>query len=193
METLRIKHRDFQIIENIKEGVFKCSYKNKEYKVTAFEPGTSFTDELLYNLERVSTSGVKCPKLRWIDKKAGYFVQDYVEGVNVMSILKEKDIDEKLLEQLFNNAYLAKIKGLSLDYSPEKWMVVNGDLYYNDTYCSRYDDRCDLVKAYLRLWFPTTEMEQYLRKNDIFINKSRIKDQYSVNKQIVLVVCKYYK
>ena len=193
METLRIKHRDFQIIEKLDEGVYKCSFKNKDYVATRYEPGTSFSDELLFNLERISNSGVSCPKLRWVDKKAGYYVRDYVEGQNMLSFLGEKDIDDKYLQDLFNNAYLAKIKGLSLDYSPDKWILVDDKLCYNDSFCARYDDRNDLVKAYLRLWFPTTEMEQYCRKNGISIDKSRSKDQYAVNKQIVLMVCKYYK
>ncbi len=193
METLRIKHRDFQIIEKVSDNVFKCSYKNKVYLVTHFEPHTSSADELIYNLERIFSSGVSSPKLRFIDKKSGYYVRDLVEGKKVIEYLGETDITEDQLQQLFNNAFLAKIKGITLDYSPDKWIIADERLIYIDTYCTKYDENSDLVKSYLRLWFPTTEMEKYLQKYGISIDKNRIKDQYSVNKQIVLMLCKYYK
>ena len=193
MEIIRIKHRDFTLIENVSENSFIMEYKNKKYFVRKFVPKSEEGEELTFAMERLSVSGVRIPKLRWIDKKAGYVVSDYIEGVTVMEYLSKNEMTEDLYDQLFKNAYRAKIRGMTLNYEIDKWMISNGELVYVHPIFIIYKKEKDLVDRYLRLWFDTKELAEFMDKNGVFYDKTRIKTEYLTNKHIVLMTCKYYR
>lgn len=193
MEIVKIKHREFAIIKTLSDNSFVAERKNKQYFVRKFTPGTIDGNELTYSLEKIAMSGAKSPKLFWIDKKLGYIVSAYLEGELATEYLSKNDMTEKLYESLFKSNYLAKMNHIALDYSPDKWMVVDQELYYVGTVMSIYEKKKDLTEGYIRLWFNTKELASFLSKNNVFYDKNRIKDEYSTNKEIVLKVCKYYR
>ena len=51
----------------------------------------------------------------------------------------------------------------------------------------------DLVEKYIRLWFNTKETASFMKENGLSFDSGRIKNEYEVNKQIVLMTCKYYR
>ncbi len=193
MEIVKIKHREFSIIQIISDNSFIAERKNKKFFVRKFTPKTQEGEEVSYAVEKISMSGVKSPKLYWIDKKAGYIVSEYLEGQLMSEYLGQNDMSESLYEKLFNNAYLAKRANITLDYEPDKWMIVNNELYYIYPMFIIYKKEKDLTERYIRLWFNTKELAKFLSEKNVFYDKNRIKDEYSTNKQIVLMVCKYYR
>ena len=82
---------------------------------------------------------------------------------------------------------------MTLNYEPEKWMLVNNELYYLSLMTIRYQKPKDLVDRYIRLWFNTNELAKYLKDLGKNYDKSRIKNDFSTNKEIVLMTCKYYR
>ena len=82
---------------------------------------------------------------------------------------------------------------MTLDYEPDKWMLVDGKLYYIYPSFIMYSKEKDLADKYIRLWFNTKELANYLAKLGVFYDKSRLKEDFQTNKQIVLTVCKYYR
>lgn len=193
MEIIRIKHRDFEILDTLSENSFLLERKGKKYFARKFTPKTQEGYELTYSVRKLSTSGVKIPKLYWIDGKAGYIVSEYVEGQYVSDYLAEKDLEEKYYESLFRTAYFARMSNLTLDYEPYNWMIVNNELVYLSPMTILYQKEKDLVDRYLRLWFNTKELAKYLAEKGKNYDKSRLKDDFSTNKEIVLMTCKYYR
>ena len=193
MEKIRIKHRDFEIVETISDDSFLMKYKDKNYFVRKFDPKSEVGKILSYAVERIAHSGVKSPKLYWIDNKAGYIVSEYVTGMNMMEYLSKNDMSEELYDQLFKIAYLARVKGMTLNYEIDKWMIRNNELVYIYPSFIVYKKEKDLVEKYLRLWFNTKELASFMDKNGVFYDKSRIKNEYATNKNIVLMTCKYYR
>lgn len=193
MEEIKIKHRIFQKVKDLSNESFLATYKDKTYEVLKFDHKTESGGALVFALNRIKNSGVKAPKLYWIDKKAGYAVREYLEGETVMNYISRENLPDDFYKQLFLNEYMAKINKMTLNYEPDKWIIVNGTLYYVFPQFINYNEEKDLVKRYLRLWFNTKELVQFLNKNGLSFDKSRMKDELVTNKEIVLMVCKHYK
>ena len=193
MSEIKIKHRIFEKVRDLSDESFVATYKGKEYEVFKFDYKTEAGDALMYALNRLKNSGVKAPKLFWIDKKAGYAVREYLEGENVLKLLSKENLSEDLYKQLFLNEYYAKASGMTINYEPDKWIIKDNTLYYMLPQFIIYNEEKDLVKRYLRLWFNTKELVQFLNKNGLSYDKPRLKDELVTNKEIVLMVCKYYK
>lgn len=193
MESIKIKHRLFEIVEQRSETSFIATFKNKKYFINKYEPHTEAGDELSYSVSRIKSSGIKAPKLFIRDRKNGYVVREFIEGQSVMSLIAEKDLDEEIYRQLFVNAYMAKLNRMTLNYEIDKWILKDGELYYVYPHFIIYDEEKDLLKRYLRLWFNTKELIQFLDKHDLSFDKTRLKDEYTTNKEIVLMTIKHYR
>ena len=192
MSELKIKHRLFENVEE-KENYILATYKNKTYEITKFEPRTEEGDALSYLTKRISTSGIKSPKLFFIDKKQGYIVKEHLEGITIMELISKEDLNEDIYSQLFQIAYLAKINRMTLNYEIDNWLLVDNVLYYTLPDFIMYNEEKDLVKKYLRLWFVTKDLVTFLSNHGLSIDKNRIKDEYTVNKEMVLMTIKHYK
>lgn len=193
METIKIKHRTFEIIERLSLDNFIVERKGKQYFVRQFDPKSQEGKELAYCLKNLSTSGVKIPKLHYLDDRNGFAVSEIIIGEKLSDYLSHSDMSEELFEQLFRNAYFAKVHSMTLDYEPEWWTLVNNTLYYTRPIFIKFQKEKDLADHYIRLWFNTHELAKYLAKLGISYDKSRIKDEYSTNKQVVLTVLKHYR
>lgn len=193
MSEIKIKHRIFEKVKDLSDESFLATYKDKEYEVFKFDYKTEAGDALMYALTRIKNSGVKAPKLFLIDKKAGYAVREYLEGESVMELLSKENLSEDLYKQIFQNAYYAKVNGMTLNYEPDKWIIKDNTLYYMLPQFITYNEEKDLVKKYLRLWFPTKELAQYLANHNLSFDRTRLKEELATNKEIVLIVCKYYR
>ncbi|MCR4911524.1 MAG: hypothetical protein K5925_03270 [Bacilli bacterium] len=193
MSEIKIKHRVFEIIEEKDSGSLIASYKGKKYYITKFEPKTQAGNEITFSCTRIQSAGIKAPRLRWVDKKLGYIVRELIEGVSVMELISKSDLEEDIYHQLFLNAYLAKINAMTLNYEPDKWIMSDGKLYYVYPHFIIFDKSKDLIDRYLRLWFPTKELVQFLSKNGLTFDAKRLKDEYTTNKEIVLMTLKHYK
>ena len=72
-------------------------------------------------------------------------------------------------------------------------MLVDDRLIYVGTYCEKYDPRFDFTKGKMREWFMTKELAAFYEKNGVLFDKKRLKDEFSANKEMVLMTCKYYQ
>ncbi len=193
METIKIKHRLFTVIQALPDNFFLLERKNKRYLAEKFDPHSIEGKETSYAYSKLKYSGVSSPSIYLIDDRNGYAVREYVEGEKVSEILAREDLSENIIEQLFNNAYLARNSQITLNYEPDYWIIVNEKLIYTYPMVIKFNKQKDLVEKYIRLWFNTVELRQYLSKLNINFDKSRVKQENLVNKEIVLMTCKYYK
>ena len=193
MDSIKIKHRIFEKVKDLTDDSFLATYKGQEYEVFKFDYKTEAGDALMYSLMRIKNAGIKAPKLFWIDKKAGYAVREYLQGESVMELISRENIPEDLYRQLFLNEYFAKVNKMTLNYEPDKWIIKDGTLYYMLPQFIIYNEEKDLVKKYLRLWFPTKELAQFLANHNLSFDRTRLKEELATNKEMVLMVCKFYK
>ena len=193
MDSIKIKHRIFEKVKDLTDDSFLATYKGLEYEVFKFDYKTEVGDALMYSLMRIKNAGIKAPKLFWIDKKAGYAVREYLQDESVMELISIENIPEDLYRQLFLNEYLAKVNKMTLNYEPDKWIIKDGTLYYMLPQFIIYNEEKDLVKKYLRLWFPTKELAQFLANHNLSFDRTRLKEELATNKEMVLMVCKFYK
>lgn len=193
METVKIKHKEYQITQIISDDKYIGSYKDKKYLLRKFDYSSEEGKALLYNIKKLINNGVKVPKLIAVDKKVGFLVSEYIEGITAMEYLSKQDFSEDLFDQLFKINHMAKSGKMTLNYSPDKWIISNGELYYVYPWFINYNPKEELSEKYLRLYFNTKELAEFLDKNGVFYDKSRIKDEYSTNKEMVLMTVKYYR
>lgn len=193
MEQVKIKNRLFEIEKIIRDDIFVGQYKGKKYFIRKYDPKSDDGRNLAFCTKILSSTGVPFPKVYFIDKKLGYTVCEYLEGENLVDVIGKDTIPESILEQVFNASFMAKVARVTLCYEPDKFMVSNGKLFYVYPNFIKYDAEKDFVKRYLRLWFDTKELEQYLKKFGIIMAKTRLKNEYLTNKEMVLATVKYYK
>lgn len=188
MENIKIKHKEFEVLEIVSKDTFKANYKNKTYLIKKYEPDSTKLDML----KKLLKSTVSIPKVIRMDKKTGYVAFEDVEGTLMSDYILENDFDDNIYKQIFKNSYSARVAGLNLDFSLDKWMLANGTLYYVDEYCEKYDPKYDFTKEKIREWFFTRELADFYKKKGILFDKNRIIGEFSVNKEMVLTTCKYY-
>ena len=192
MDKIVVKRKEFEIIEIISNNIFKCSFKNKEYIITKLNVNDAFYKENLLQISRLCHSAVVQPKLFVIDKKQGYVVRESLDGTSMFDYILDHDFDENIYKQVFYNSYLARIAGLNLDFDLKSWIMVGDKLYYYSLFVEKYNPNNDFTKAKIRNWFLGNELSKYYENNGVLFDKLRLKDDYTVNKEMVLMTCKYY-
>ena len=192
MNSLTIKHKEFEILEIIKINIYKCSFKNKLYIVTKLDINDVNYKENLLMISKLTHSSVKQPKLFLIDKKQGFVVREFIDGVTLFDYILDHDFSEKIYQQVFYNSYCAKIARINLDFNLKSWMLMGDELYYIQLYCEKYDPELDFTKKMIFSWFLGKDLQKYYENNGVLIDKSRIKNDFTVNKEMVLMTCKYY-
>ena len=192
MEKIVIKHKEFEILELISNNMSKCSYKNKTYLLIKLDVNDSFYRDNLSQIVKLCRSAVKQPKLFLMDKKQGYVVREFLNGTSLFDYILDNDFNESIYKQVFTAAYYARIPGLNLNFDLKSWLLVGNELYYVDLFSEKYIREKDFTKTEIRKWFLSDELAKYYEKNGVIFDKTRIKNEYSVNKEMVLMTCKYY-
>lgn len=192
MGTIIVKRKEFEVIELISNNISKCSSKNKLYLLYKLDINDVNYREKLLSISRLSHSSVKQPKLKIIDKKQGYIVREYLEGTTIFDYILDHDFNENIYRQVFYNSYSARMAGLNLNFDLKAWTLVGDELYYTDLFVEKYEASKDFTKNQIRLWFLSTELCKYYENNGVLFDKTRLKQEYEVNKEMVLMTCKYY-
>ena len=192
MNTLKIKHKEYDVIELISNNIYKCSLKNKIYIISKLDVNDINYREILFMINKLKNSGVSHPKISAIDKKQGYVVREHLEGTSLFDYILDSDFDENIYKQVYLNSYYARAAGINLDFNLKAWTLVENKLYYTSLFCEKYDPNKDFTKKMVRQWFLSDELAKYYEKNGVLLDKSRIKDENTVNKEMVLMTCKYY-
>ena len=192
MKCITIKRKEFEIVEIIKNNSFKCSFKDKFYFVKHYNMKKSSEESKFNNCLKLNKSAVNFPRIFLSDKRSGYIAFEYLDGVLLSDYILENDFDENIYRQVFMNSYMAKAIRLQLDFSLDQWMMVKSTLFYVGDYCESYQPEKDFTKTQIREWFLSKELVKFYENKGILFDKSRVKDDYAVNKEMVLMTCKYY-
>ena len=191
METIKVKRKEFEIVDTLKEGKYKATRKGKTFYVSDFKDNKDAFEKYFDAAFRLKNTGVKHPKLVLVDKKTHIIVEEFIEGVSALKLLMEPEVDEYIYQQIFTLMYLARLERLNVNPDPECYLVNDKTLYYVSKEFKPYKDENAFVKNGIRLWFKTKEFKDLLTEKQI-PNNVKIETDYIVNRQIVLMTCKYY-
>lgn len=193
MDNFKIKKKEFQTISQINEKRFNVTFKKKDYCLIKFE-NLKDMNTYLESVKMFKNSGILHALPRFKDKKQFIVVEDYLQGKNVLDLLLEKDLEDVLYEQLFKMNLLARMVHINLEYNPDNFIFTDEKkLYYISTKIERYNDDTCLTKKYIRLWFYTKELLTYLNDKGIEGDENRLKEDFVINREVVLKTVKYYR
>lgn len=193
MDTIEIKKESYQVIDRINSYLLKVKKEEKEYLVYDFSNNPEAFFDFKFAVKRFKSAGLLTPIVLAIDKKSHRALVEYLDGVTAFDLLREKDIDEKIIDQLFLANYKARINRMRLDFNPKKFIIKDDKLYYTPFTFTNYVRDEDFTQKEIRLWFYTNEFRDLLITEGLPIDKSRLKNEFERNKEIVLTVVKYFR
>lgn len=194
MEEIKIKNKTWTILEVIKEDrLYKVQRKKKLGLLKKFK---SESDEFLNFLDfykRLKIANVRMPKVLVIDKNNSYVVVEYLQGELVLDLLLKDNLTEKIYSDIFEQDWLARYEKITLNFYPENWLISNDKLYYLPfVFSEGVDENKTFEKYYIRYWFFSKEFVKHAESLNKIVDKSRLKDEYQLNKDIVLTTIKHH-
>ena len=193
MEYILVKKTNYEIVEKINSYLIRVRHDEKMYLVYDFSYNPELFLDFKFAYKRLKSSGVSIPNVYELDKKSYRAVTEDIKGPTVLDMLREKDLDEKIIEQAFILNYKARINRLRLNFDPINFIYKDNKLYYTPFTFTQYEREEDFTQKEFRLWFYTAEFKNYLIEKGLPVDKSRIKNEYERNKEIVLLVVKYFR
>lgn len=192
-EFITVKRKDHKIIKPLGEHSYLVERDGEQYFLKLLGAKTKAFSDYKYALKRLKASGINMPKLIKIDKKIGAVLTEYIAGDSVFSKLVCEDLSETILKEIFDINYLCKMNKIALDYNPHNFVIKNDKLYYINYVFDAYSKDKDFSENGIKLWFYTKEFRDLLCYEGYSVDQSRMKSDFQQNKDILLLVVKYYK
>ena len=193
MEFFEIKRKIFEVEEKIGERTYRVSRNGKVFFLKDFENDKKGFEQYVDTEWKLNATGIPHPKIYSYDKNLLLVASEYIEGQTVLEDLMKADLPEEYFPLIFKANWFSKTHKLPLDFEPEFWKMVNKKLYYVGTVGKSFDEKGYFEKAPMRLWFYTKDFAKYLLRKGLPVDKSRVpENEAAVNKQMALIVVKYY-
>lgn len=193
MENIKIRNKTFDILEQITPKTFKITRKGKIFFLKRFVEDSLELENFIKKSRELNISGVSIPKVHLIDKKNNSVVMDYIPGPTVFDVILHQSLDSAYYEKIFEASWYAEHDKITLDFHPENWKLHNKKLYYLlFDYKEGYNKDHSFDLEGIRYWFYTKELVDYINSKGLVADKSRLKDEYATNKEIVMCVYQYH-
>ena len=190
MEIL-FKKKPVEIIEKIGDNSYKCVYKNQTYFLRQFKDKTSFSN-YLENKKYLRNSGIFIAKVQYKDKKQFLVFEEFIDGENALELLAKGPLNEEYYKSIYSIAFRNKIERILLDYKPENFKLVSKKLIYLSDRYFRYQEKENFINKDVYYWFYSKELLAYFEEKGISTDNLKLKEEYELNKEIVLTTIKYY-
>ena len=192
-EIIEIKRKEFEIVEKLGPRSYKVERKGNYYFLKKFENDKKGFETVVKNQEYLRNSGFTIPKVYMWDKNSYIFITDYIDGETAFDLLVKDDLDEKILECLFNMFWYAKKSHNSIDFDPINFRYFNDKLYYLPFKMINLDSKRDFLTKDLPFWFLTKEFVQLAHSRHVEIDTKRMLSEFEMNKKMTLMAIKYYR
>jgi len=106
----------------------------------------------LSDYERLKSIRVLIPDIVETDKGALRILRELIEGVSVSELAEKASVKSEYFCQLGYMLEVLKDAGLSIDFSPERFMVQRDILYYTEYECFGYTDETSFENTALPVW-----------------------------------------
>lgn len=189
---LVVKKKSYEVVEDVNEYLAVVESEGKKYVVYHFADKNNF-DNFKFAAKRLKSCGLAMPEVYDIDKKNFTALVEYIDGISPFDKLREEDLPEAIIEQLFNLNYRSRVNRIRLDFDPENFIIRDNTLYYMPFTFSEYRRETDFTQKEIYLWYYTNEFVAVLKQRGLPIQKDRLINSFDRNKQIVLQVVKYFR
>ena len=193
MDKVRFNKKEYDVINQIDVNKSLISYKGKEFVLLSLDEDAYY--ELLKQYNELKISGISIPKLIKKDKKEFKVLLENVDvKQNVLQTLIEQPINDFLLTEIFKISWYARHSNINIDYHPDNFVIYKNKLYYVSFKAIRGFDKARSFEIEgIRWWFYTKEFYSYCTNKGYSFDKTKLKDEYKTNKEIVLAVCRYQR
>lgn len=192
METIAIKKRNFEIVAPKGERSFITKYKDKLYFVKKFGEDFDGFKVYLRSLKRLDSTGINHTKLFAFDSQTRIVATQYIQGVTALDAMLKGDLPEIYFANIFKAAFFARKEKLYPNYDPVLWTLYKDKLYLLDPVCNQYMEDEQFHFKGIFLWVYSNQFVNYLKEHKLEVDKSRLKTQGEINKEVALKVVKYY-
>ena len=200
MEQIEINRKVFDVIEQLGSYSYKGTRKGKEYFIKCFpENRKKEFDEYVDCGSKLKNNGISAAKIYTYDKRKYMVAVDYVDGVNPLKILEERDLNEDEYNLLFNALWRARTGHIALDFKCDNFRIADGKLFYLPFLYNKHDikDSFDIKEDFLhngiKYWIYSKELMIYLASKNMKVDESRLKNEFETNRAIALIVCKFFR
>ncbi len=191
-EIIEIKRKEFEVLEQLGEHSYKVQRKDKIYFLKRYMRRDDF-DEFVKNAHRFKITALNIPKVYLFDKNQMISVVDYIDGVNILeSLSKENITNEEIYKQLFQSEWYMRREKMRIDFHPDNFKFDGKKLVYLPFTYGSFEQGYNFVMGDLRLWFPTKQLAEYMKKKGMPFDEKRVGNEYATNKEIALMSVKYY-
>ena len=190
---MEIKKVNYEVLDELGPYLYRVKSNDKEYLAYDFSENRDGFFDFKFANKRLKGCGLAIPQVYELDKKTFRALVEDVKGPTVFDELCDHDLDEKIIEQAFIMNYKARTNRIRLDFDPRKFVLRDDKIYYTPFTFTNYVREEDFTQKELRLWFYTNEFKNLLIELGLPIDKSRLKNEYERNKEIVLLVVKYFR
>ncbi len=193
MDDKVCKRKTFTCIEQLNEKEYVVERKKKQYLYIDFSSNIEEFDFFSFTSKRLKNTGIKIPKVYWIDKKNKSVVMQYIKEETVLDTLIKQDLTDEYYEQIFYIAWASRMEGFLLDFNPKNFVMHDSVLYYMAFKFEAYDKNRAFQQKDIYYWVYTKQLVEYLKQNNLPYDEKRLKDEYSTNKEIALKIVKFYR
>ena len=163
MDNITINNKEYKIIKLLGKGKGGYSYLatfNDEKVVVKqihhepcdyYQFGNKIEAEL-NDYKRLSSIGIRMPKMLDFDKDKEFIVKEYIDGPVITALIENGEDITEYIKQVREMAELAKAANLNIDYYPTNFVVSNGLLYYVDYECNEYSEEWNLDNWGIKYW-----------------------------------------
>lgn len=144
-------------------------------------------------MKTIMRSNLRIPRFIEFNKKDFFLVQKTLNVPNVLTLLSQGPLDEEIYSQVFRFEQFAKVMHLNLDYRPQNFVFQNKKLFYIGQTFKQYEEKETLSRKDIRLWVYSPELVTLLKDHQLPFDQGRLKNPNELNKEIVLLVYKFYQ
>lgn len=176
-ETIEVNGKNFSIKKLLGKGKGGYSYlaekdeKNYTLKQIHHEPCDYFQfgnkiEAESRDYQRLLEAGINIPKLYEIDFEKEIVLKEFIDGEDIVSLVKNNRMKDEYLSQAREMAKKINEKGLNLDYYPTNFIVQDEKLFYIDYECSGYSDEWNFENWGKKYWSRTEDFENAFCRNE---------------------------
>ena len=192
-EIIELKRKQFEVIEELGEHSKKVERNGKIYFLKEYPNKQSF-ELALDNFNKLHKNGVFVPDIYMYEKNKFVMVREFIEGETVLDMLLKEDLSEEIIEKVFNVNWYVRNGKLSIDFKPENFKLYKDKLCYLPLICGKYNEKYLFQNQDIWFWFYTKDFVNYIINKGIKVDQNRANvNQAALNKNIALMVVKYYK
>ena len=193
METLLVKKKEYEIIENIDEYTMKVSRDGEVFIAHLLGYKTRAFSNFSFAYKRLTNCNIAVPKRRVVDKKKGIVLVDFIDGPTVYEEIADHELSDAYYQQVYILSWFARKSGITLDFSPKNFKMYDNRLFYLSYTFDVYKKDEDFSINQSKYWFYTKDLRECLISDHIKIDMKRIKTEGEINKEMVLKAVQFYK